>query len=76
MPCYEFKCPSCGEVIEVQRSSFEVPEQRCDKCGADMDIVISATPALYKTAGFSITDKRGLKGYKRKPNIKIGYGKE
>ena len=75
MPTYVYKCDKCDTELEVHQNFSDAPLTTC-KCGGNLHRVIFAVPTHYKCAGFSITDKRGLTGKKRKPNIKVGWAKD
>lgn len=40
MPLYEFKCPKCGNKIEVLNTP--TASAWCSKCGAEMEKIVSA----------------------------------
>ena len=71
MPTYVYKCDSCGHEFEIHQAFTDDPLTKCPKCDMMLHRVIFPVPTHYKCAGFSITDKRGLTGHKRKPNIKV-----
>ena len=78
MPIYEYICDNCGYAFEeFTRSIADGILEYCPHCGNPSLRTQFSPPAIvYKCAGFSITDKRGLTGKKRKPNIKVGLTSE
>jgi putative FmdB family regulatory protein len=43
MPIFEYKCKSCGNVVEVLQAGSEKQEQACPKCGkGPMDKIFSS----------------------------------
>ncbi len=60
MPTYEFRCPDCGEIYNVDRpmSKIDGVTVTCH-CGAEMKRLFSRVGIIFKGAGFYSTDKRG-----------------
>ena len=61
MPCYDYRCPACGETLE-RRHGFDVNEVR-SRCGETNEEVVLerlfAMPAVHlKGYGFHATDSR------------------
>ena len=75
MPLYVYECSSCDRTLEVKQKFSDPPLTKCE-CGGSLLRVIFATPAHYKVAGFYTSDNHGLKGYKRKPEVKVGLTSE
>lgn len=71
MPTYVYLCSSCSEELEIHQSFSDEPLTLCSKCGGELKKIIFASPVHYRGAGWNISDKRGLTGYKRKPNITV-----
>jgi len=72
MPTYLYECDDCEHRFEVKQSFSDEPLSVCPECGGKVNRLIFATPVHYKGAGFSITEARGITGYKRHPKIKVG----
>lgn len=56
MPLYEYKCESCGELVEVIQKHSDPPYQHCPKCGGEMKKLMSAPAIQFKGSGFYKTD--------------------
>jgi putative FmdB family regulatory protein len=53
MPKYEYECPGDGQVIELEFSIFDVPnDPKCVTCGAELIRVYTPTPAIFKGRGW------------------------
>ena len=76
MPIYVYLCSACSDEVEILQSFSDDPLTVCSKCGGELKKIIFASPVHYKGAGWNISDKRGLTGHKRKPNIKVGLASE
>jgi putative FmdB family regulatory protein len=59
MARYDYECPGCGNVVEIVRG-FNDPEEDYDcptkECGNTLVRKYSATPTIFKAAGFYSTD--------------------
>lgn len=57
MPTYDYKCPDCGDVIELLLNILDIPKIPCDNCGAEKYRCISGGSAIHlKGSGFYETD--------------------
>ena len=56
MPLYEYKCSKCHSVFEVIQKVNEPPLEKCLKCGASVQKIISAPAIQFKGSGWYITD--------------------
>lgn len=56
MPLYEYRCSSCGEIVEVLQRSGDPPPSECTRCGGAMLKVISAPAIQFKGSGWYVTD--------------------
>lgn len=56
MPLYEYRCSSCGEMVEVLQRSGDPPPTECTRCGGTMLKVISAPAIQFKGSGWYVTD--------------------
>ena len=62
MPRYDYRCPACETVFEVEHGMREHPEVSCPRCGAPMTRVLNTSGIVFKGSGFYNTDMRGKKG--------------
>jgi putative FmdB family regulatory protein len=56
MPTYDFRCSSCDETFEVQRSMGSRAPVVCPQCGEDAKRVFSPVGVSFKGSGFHNTD--------------------
>jgi putative FmdB family regulatory protein len=56
MPLYEYKCQSCGKVIEVIQSYDAKPPKKCEACGGRLDKLVSRSGFVLKGSGWYQTD--------------------
>lgn len=56
MPIYEYKCDSCGDIVEVMQKVMDLPLDTCSKCSGSMRKVISPAGLIFKGSGWYITD--------------------
>jgi putative FmdB family regulatory protein len=56
MPLYDFKCPTCGKVIELLVNRGEPDRLLCPDCNELMDKQIGAVSIQFKGPGFYSTD--------------------
>ena len=56
MPLYEYRCHSCGEVFEVRQNFSDEPLAKHEKCGGEVERLISAPALQFKGSGWYITD--------------------
>ena len=61
MPRYDYRCPSCDTVIEVEHGMRERPEVACPQCGTPMARMLNTSGIVFKGSGFYNTDMRGGK---------------
>ncbi len=62
MPRYDYRCPACETVFEVEHGMREHPEVTCPRCGAPMTRMLNTSGIVFKGSGFYNTDMRGKKG--------------
>lgn len=55
MPNYDFKCDTCGSIVEKYFGFTEEQVLHCDTCNTEMKKVIQSTPIQFKTDGFYST---------------------
>jgi len=52
MPVYEFKCSTCGKVIEVFIRSTGIPEIECPECGGrNFERLVSSVSVIKTSPG-------------------------
>lgn len=59
MPRYDYRCPACDKVFEVEHGMRERPQITCPICGAPALRVFDASGIVLKGSGFYNTDQRG-----------------
>ena len=59
MARYDYRCPSCETVFEVEHAMGEHPDITCPSCGAHAEKVFSASGIVFKGSGYYNTDQRG-----------------
>ena len=62
MARYDYKCPACDIVFEVEHPMSERPVIHCPTCGAEAQRVFSATGIHFEGHGFYNTDRRKSMG--------------
>lgn len=58
MARYDYHCPSCGEVFEVEHPMGAKPEISCPRCGARAERVFDPSAITFSGTGFYNTDMR------------------
>ena len=58
MARYDYKCPKCDIVSEIEHPMSEHPEVRCPECGGIANQVFGASGIVFKGSGFYNTDQR------------------
>ncbi len=56
MPLYEYKCKSCGALIEVLQKFSDDPLEIHEKCGGQLERLISPSALQFKGTGWYVTD--------------------
>jgi len=56
MPLYEYKCQSCGETFEVIQKFSDAPIQVHEKCGGNVERLVSPPALQFKGSGWYVTD--------------------
>ena len=74
MPIYEYKCKSCGTVVEVIQRSGDRPLRKCTKCSGRMEKIVSRTAFILKGGGWFTEGyhKGGAPSGKSKPKADLG----
>jgi putative FmdB family regulatory protein len=65
MPLYEYKCQSCGEIFEVIEKFSDAPLQVHEKCGGQLERLISTSALQFKGTGWYVTDYASGNGKKQ-----------
>ena len=68
MPLYEYKCQSCGKVIEVIQSYDAKPPKKCEACGGRLDKLVSRSGFVLKGSGWYQTDYKSGSSATPKPD--------
>lgn len=59
MPTYEYECPECTAVYELQQSFSAETTHTCEKCGKGIaKRVLHAPTVVFKGSGWYVTDSR------------------
>ncbi|MCE5191639.1 MAG: FmdB family transcriptional regulator [Actinomycetia bacterium] len=58
MPAYDYKCPSCDCVFEVNRGIQQTGPIACPTCGIEAKRVFAPVGIVFKGSGFHNTDYR------------------
>jgi putative FmdB family regulatory protein len=58
MPLYDYRCTSCGTVVEVRHGFNDSHAGVCSKCGGALGRVFNPAPIVFKGSGFYVTDSR------------------
>ena len=56
MPLYEYKCGTCGRVIEVRQKFSDEPLSTHEGCGGALEKLISSSSLQFKGSGFYVND--------------------
>ncbi len=62
MPLYEYKCLGCGYVSEAIQRMSDPPLSTCDRCGGELEKLLSAPAFRFKGTGWYVTDYAGKSG--------------
>lgn len=52
MPVYEYECPACDKVIEVQQRITDDPLSTCPDCGGEVKKLVSMSSFQLKGGGW------------------------
>ena len=66
MPLYEYQCRKCGKHFEKIRKFSDPPLRTCEKCGGQLERLVSAPAIQFKGSGWYVTD------YAKKPTGESG----
>ncbi|MEP6924843.1 MAG: zinc ribbon domain-containing protein [Pyrinomonadaceae bacterium] len=56
MPIYEYKCPDCGNQIEVMQKISEEPLRECPRCQGKLEKQWSLSGFQFKGTGWYVSD--------------------
>lgn len=56
MPLYEYLCTSCNTHFERIQKFSDPPLTRCEKCGGEVERLLSSPAIQFKGTGWYITD--------------------
>ena len=56
MPIYEYRCHSCGQIIEIMQKFSDKPLTRCPACSGKVSKLISNCSFHLKGTGWYVTD--------------------
>lgn len=52
MPIYEYECPACDQIFELQQKISEAPMSLCPECGGDVKKLVSMSSFQLKGNGW------------------------
>ena len=67
MPIYEYRCKSCGKVIEVIQRFGDGPLRKCRECSGKLEKLVSRTAFHLKGGGW-YDEGYSNSGSKKKPS--------
>ena len=56
MPLYEYRCLNCGELVEKIQKYSDPPLTTCQKCGGELESLLSSSAIQFKGSGWYVTD--------------------
>ena len=56
MPLYEYQCEKCGKIVEIIQKFSDPPLSECEKCGGELERLLSAPAFQFKGSGWYVTD--------------------
>ncbi|HKS97233.1 MAG TPA: FmdB family zinc ribbon protein, partial [Terriglobia bacterium] len=62
LPLYEYRCRQCATHVEKIQKFSDKPLRTCEKCGGELERLVSAPAIQFKGTGWYVTD------YARKPS--------
>ena len=66
MPLYEYECKKCKRRMEKIRKFSDPPLTVCEKCGGELEQLLSSPAIQFKGAGWYVTD------YAKKSSVPSG----
>lgn len=58
MPTYDYRCQSCGHVVEIFHSILDDGPESCERCRGPVERVLHPAGVIFKGSGFYKTDSR------------------
>ncbi len=56
MPLYEYKCKSCGRIVEKLQKFSDPPFATCEFCKGELERLLSSSAIQFKGSGWYVTD--------------------
>jgi putative FmdB family regulatory protein len=56
LPLYEYRCRKCGARVEKIQKFSDKPLRTCEKCGGELERLVSAPAIQFKGTGWYVTD--------------------
>jgi putative FmdB family regulatory protein len=56
LPLYEYQCRKCGATIEKIQKFSDPPLETCEKCGGELERLVSSPAIQFKGSGWYVTD--------------------
>jgi putative FmdB family regulatory protein len=56
LPLYEYRCRKCGTTIEKIQKFSDPPLKTCEKCGGELEQLVSSSAIQFKGSGWYVTD--------------------
>ena len=56
MPLYEYECKKCGQRVEKIRKFSDPPLTICERCGGELEQLLSSPAIRFKGSGWYVTD--------------------
>ncbi|PIE63939.1 MAG: transcriptional regulator [Desulfobacterales bacterium] len=72
MPVYEYECPACEKVFEVQQKMTDSPVKTCFDCGGPVKKLISQSSFQLKGGGWYADGYSGSSGGCKKSSSSAG----
>lgn len=56
MPLYEYRCRKCNAHVEKIQKFSDPPLTKCEKCGGELERLLSTPAIQFKGSGWYVTD--------------------
>jgi putative FmdB family regulatory protein len=76
MPLYEYECKKCGSVFEVLQKVADPPLKVHEKCGGEVERLISPPAFQFKGSGWYVTDYAGKSSKEKEPSKEAPAAKD
>jgi len=70
MPLYEYRCKKCGSVFEILQKVSAPPLKVHEKCGGEVERLISPPAFQFKGSGWYVTDYAGKSSKEKAPEAR------